>query len=135
MAKKGQFMTKTTSFGGKKVVLYSIDGLIWSTRKEELAIIKHRLDTQKVTLDLSPKEEEGKESEETKQEEDMAQDDIELAPIELEDDSKSKKMKQVSKANSSDKKAQLLKNKSIKKGKDLKAAVSKSKKSAKRKAA
>lgn len=135
MAKKGQFMTKTTSFGGKKVVLYSIDGLIWSTRKEELAIIKHRLDTQKVTLDLSPKEEEGKESEETKQEEDMAQDDIELAPIEVEVDSKSKKMKQVSKANSSDKKAQLLKNKSIKKGKDLKAAVSKSKKSAKRKAA
>jgi hypothetical protein len=135
MAKKGQFMTKTTSFGGKKVVLYSIDGLIWSTRKEELAIIKHRLDTQKVTLDLAPKEEEGKDSTESKQEETQQEDELELAPIEIKEDSKGKQVKQISKPNTSAKKAPALPSKNIKKGKVARAVVAKGKKGSKKRAA
>lgn len=86
MAKKSQFMTKTTSFGGKKVVMFSIDGLVWSTRKEELAGIKNRLDNQKVTLDLTPKEEEGKSSEEEKTEEKDIDDGLDLPVIDTDED-------------------------------------------------
>ncbi len=56
---KSQFQTKTTTFGGKKVVLYSIDGLIWSTRKDELSVIKDRLESQKVILEISGKTADG----------------------------------------------------------------------------
>ncbi len=96
MAKsKAQFLTKTTSFGGKKLVMYSIDGAVWSTRKEELAIIKDRLDNQKITLEVTPKEGEAKdgkeaaEKKEEKVEEDLGEDlgladaDIEIDDIEV----------------------------------------------------
>jgi hypothetical protein len=86
MAKKSQFMTKTTSFGGKKVVMFSIDGLVWSTRKDELAGIKNRLDNQKVTLELAPKEEEGKSSEEEKSEEKEIDDGLDIPVIDTDDD-------------------------------------------------
>lgn len=106
MTKKGQFMTKTTSFGGKKVVMYSIDGLIWSTRKDELAGIKTRLDNQKVTLDLTAKED-GEKSPETEQSEnksvvagdeiDLAADKSDKAPNKSRSKKSNQKIKQVAK--------------------------------------
>lgn len=84
MAKsKAQFLTKTTSFGGKKLVMYSIDGAVWSTRKDELAIIKDRLDNQRISLEVTPKEGDAKgtavpaakkDEKEEKVEEDLAED-------------------------------------------------------------
>ena len=36
------YLTKTIRYAGKEVSLYSIDGLVWSTRKEELEQILER---------------------------------------------------------------------------------------------
>jgi hypothetical protein len=119
MAKKGQFMTKTTSFGGKKVVMYSIDGLVWSTRKDELAGIKHRLDNQKVTLDLAAKEDEEKNTESEKAE--VEGDDVEVAAT---DHVKSK-----TKASPKDSKQKI---KQVAKGKAAKVKEAKLNKSAKK---
>lgn len=41
-AKKHTYHARETDFGGQKITLYSIDGLTWSTRKEELAEIMER---------------------------------------------------------------------------------------------
>ena len=48
--KPGKIITKTISFGGKKVTLYSLDGNTWSSRKDELAIIQERQETGRITL-------------------------------------------------------------------------------------
>ena len=49
-AKKLKYLTKTVRFGPNTVTLYSIDGLTWSSKKQELAVIKDRLENQRVTL-------------------------------------------------------------------------------------
>lgn len=40
---------KSVSFGGKTMTLYSLDGLTWSSRKDELQVIEDRREAQKVT--------------------------------------------------------------------------------------
>jgi hypothetical protein len=49
--KKGKFFTKTSSFQGKTVKLFSIDGVIWSTRSWELEKIQERHEAERVKLD------------------------------------------------------------------------------------
>jgi len=85
---KSQFLTKTSVFGGKKIVMYSIDGLIWSTRKEELSIIKDRLDNQRITLELATKEGDDKtnkkekiETKEEKEEPEIEEDEFKDVPL------------------------------------------------------
>jgi hypothetical protein len=41
--------TKKVIFSGKELVLYSLDGLTWSSRKDELKTIHERHDSEKVT--------------------------------------------------------------------------------------
>ena len=48
--KKGAYFTKEVAFSGKKMVLFSLDGATWSTRKEELQAIKERHDREKITF-------------------------------------------------------------------------------------
>ncbi len=49
MNQKPKYLSKTVPFGGKELKLFSIDGLTWSTRKDELLVIKERHDAEKVT--------------------------------------------------------------------------------------
>ncbi|MCB0335512.1 MAG: hypothetical protein KDD62_04380 [Bdellovibrionales bacterium] len=46
MARRSKFQSKEIAYGDQKVVLYSIDGLTWSTRKDELEdiIVRHELE-------------------------------------------------------------------------------------------
>jgi len=48
--KKLKYLTKTVKFGSNSLTLYSIDGLTWSSKKQELTVIKDRLENQRVTL-------------------------------------------------------------------------------------
>ena len=48
MAKKPKILKKKVEFGGKQVVLWSLDGNTWSTRKSELEEIQVRHDEQRV---------------------------------------------------------------------------------------
>ncbi len=48
--KKGAYFTKEVAFSGKKMVLFSLDGTTWSTRKDELQAIKERHEREKVTF-------------------------------------------------------------------------------------
>lgn len=48
--KKANFLKREVKFGGKTVVLYSIDGNTWSTRKDELQAIIDRHEAEKVTF-------------------------------------------------------------------------------------
>ena len=58
--KKGKFLIKSTQFNGKEMKLYSLDGIIWSTRQWELPKIQERHEAQRITLDPNlVKEEEG----------------------------------------------------------------------------
>jgi hypothetical protein len=50
MAVKPKYYTKSVRFGSSEVTLYSLDGLTWSTRKDELALIQERHEAQKVTV-------------------------------------------------------------------------------------
>lgn len=56
--KKGNFLTKKVPFGGKEMTLYSIDGVTWSTRPDELqSIIERHSNEQKgFSDDLQGKE-------------------------------------------------------------------------------
>ena len=47
---KAKYQTKTTTFGKQKVTLYSIDGLTWSSRPNELDAIKERHEAQRITF-------------------------------------------------------------------------------------
>lgn len=49
-SKKLDYHTRETSFGGEKIVLYSLDGVTWSTRKEELAEIMERHEYERNTF-------------------------------------------------------------------------------------
>ena len=49
MSQKLKFLSKSVSFGTKTLKLFSLDGLTWSTRKDELQAIKDRHDMEKVT--------------------------------------------------------------------------------------
>jgi hypothetical protein len=48
--KKSTFLKREVKFGGKTVILYSIDGNTWSTRKDELQAIIDRHEAEKVTF-------------------------------------------------------------------------------------
>lgn len=47
VTKKSKYHTKTVKFGTKELILYSLDGVTWSTRKTELLAIKERHDTER----------------------------------------------------------------------------------------
>lgn len=48
--RKGAYLTKEARFGGTKVTLYSLDGVTWSSRKEELHAIQERHEKEKITF-------------------------------------------------------------------------------------
>lgn len=52
MAKSKQltYMTKTIKFGSNTLKLYSLDGQTWSSRKEELEVIKERHENEKLAI-------------------------------------------------------------------------------------
>lgn len=47
---KLKYLTKTVKFGGKDLILYSLDGMTWSTRRMELMAVKERHEAQRVTF-------------------------------------------------------------------------------------
>ncbi len=49
-SKKLNYETRETTFAGETIVLYSIDGVTWSTRKEELAEIMERHEYERTTF-------------------------------------------------------------------------------------
>ncbi len=59
-SKKGQYHTKKVSFHGKEMTLYSLDGVTWSTRPDELEVIIQRHSTEQAafTSDLKGEERE-----------------------------------------------------------------------------
>lgn len=56
--KKVKYISKTVAFQGKQISLFSIDGITWSTRKQELMEIKERQERDKVSF-AAIKEENG----------------------------------------------------------------------------
>jgi len=50
MARKCKYEQKIVSFGGKPVALYSLDGITWSSRKEELDGIRERHEQEKAAF-------------------------------------------------------------------------------------
>ena len=46
---KGNYQKKVVNYSGKQVVLFSLDGQIWSTRKEELKSIMERHATERAS--------------------------------------------------------------------------------------
>lgn len=61
MAGKVKYLSKSVKFGSKTLVLYSIDGLTWSSKRDELSQIQERQEAQRVTLDgaVQPQKQEG----------------------------------------------------------------------------
>lgn len=45
-----KYQSKTVTFGGRDFTLFSLDGVTWSSRKDELQVIQERHDSQRVTL-------------------------------------------------------------------------------------
>ena len=58
-AKKIRYLSKTVAFAGKSLTLFSIDGLTWSSRKQELLEIKERQERDKVSFAAIKESEEG----------------------------------------------------------------------------
>ena len=56
--KKQKLLKKTTVFNGRKLVLYSLDGEIWSNRTWELEKIAERHESERITLHEDEKEKE-----------------------------------------------------------------------------
>ena len=62
VSKKPKYHEKTVSFGGQALKLYSLDGVTWSSKKEELHHIHERHEKQRLALQgLKPEEDESKE--------------------------------------------------------------------------
>ena len=67
MASKLKYLSKSVKFGTKTLTMYSLDGLTWSSKRDELVIIKERQAAQKVSLDIGNKPtKEAKEEEKAK---------------------------------------------------------------------
>lgn len=49
VAKKKKYFSKEVKYSGKKVTLFSLDGQVWSTRKEELAEIMERHENERAS--------------------------------------------------------------------------------------
>lgn len=56
--KKIKYLTKSVTFSGKEITLFSLDGLTWSTRRSELLTIKERQERDRVSF-AALKEEDG----------------------------------------------------------------------------
>ena len=50
MARKSKYSQKTVRFGGKEITLFSLDGITWSSRKEELEAIMERHEQEKASF-------------------------------------------------------------------------------------
>ena len=69
MGKKSEYVQKTVTFGGKKLVLFSLDGITWSSRKDELRAIMERHEQEKITInDIRGVAEETKDEKEQEEE-------------------------------------------------------------------
>lgn len=49
-AKKAKYISKKVRFGAKEFTMWSIDGVTWSTRKEELMLIAERHEAERLKL-------------------------------------------------------------------------------------
>jgi hypothetical protein len=49
-AKKAKYISKKVRFGSKEFTMWSIDGVTWSTRKEELMLIAERHEAERLKL-------------------------------------------------------------------------------------
>lgn len=68
--KRIKYLTKVVKFGGKDLTLYSIDGVTWSSKKNELLEIQDRHEKQRAALQgLKPEVEEEPVDKEAKEEE------------------------------------------------------------------
>lgn len=63
---RAKYLTKTVKFAGQNLILYSLDGLTWSTKRAELQAIKERQESQRaILMDVKDEEEpQSKEAEE-----------------------------------------------------------------------
>ncbi|NBW41218.1 hypothetical protein EBR25_09480 [bacterium] len=50
-ASKTDYLTKIVEFNDSKLTLYSLDGATWSSRKDELQVIKTRYEESRVTYE------------------------------------------------------------------------------------
>ncbi|WKZ56363.1 MAG: hypothetical protein QY326_06410 [Bdellovibrionota bacterium] len=68
--KKQKYLTKTVKFGGKTLTLFSIDGAVWSSRKDELTTIQERHEAERQKLaQLKPEENSAEEETKSNEEE------------------------------------------------------------------
>jgi hypothetical protein len=85
VSKKPKYYEKTVSFGGQSLKLYSLDGVTWSSKKEELHQIQERHEKQRLALQgLRPEEDDSKESKEESLDamaEDESEEDEEESPF------------------------------------------------------
>lgn len=65
-SKKSNFQTKKVSFNGKEMTLYSLDGVTWSTRPDELTAIIERHSTEQAAYSSDLKGEEREKIEKVK---------------------------------------------------------------------
>lgn len=84
--KRSKYLTKTVKFAGQSLVLYSLDGLTWSTKRQELQSIKERQDNQRVTLAGIKDEEEESEASESPDKSEAGDDDVEICAAQEDED-------------------------------------------------
>ncbi len=87
-SKKSEFITKKVKFGKQDLMLFSLDGVTWSTRKDELLIIKERHEAERNNLLKFKEEEVVKDDKEASTEDTADSKDIIGSVVEQEDDSK-----------------------------------------------
>lgn len=51
-SEKEKLLSKTVVFGGKELKMYSLDGNTWSSRKDELQLIKERFENARLSLSM-----------------------------------------------------------------------------------
>ena len=78
-AKKQKYLTKKTKFGGQEITLYSLDGLTWSTRPNELQAIMDRHANERILLEAG--KEDSEEAEDSKAKKDEEEEDDDLAEL------------------------------------------------------
>jgi len=51
MAGKLKYLSKSVKFGSTDLTMYSLDGLTWSSQKDELLVLKERQESQRISLE------------------------------------------------------------------------------------
>ncbi len=98
--KKTKYLTKSVKFGEKQFTLFSLDGVTWSSRREELHMILERQEQERKAFNQIVGEQtaekaapEGEEQADAVDEKLIEAEDEELLPIDAEDDSPKAKLK------------------------------------------